>query len=359
MVYLPKDAGKTGLNVIIWLHGWAVGDYKKNIFGPDETGHSNQLREGVDAAGSDVVLIAPFLDEVHPVPDPTPKDPSHTKASNPESLGNIKAKGVDAYLDEILGLLAPRLGKTTLNSTNIDKLVIACHSGGGEMMRPLANMLNPKTLGPKLVECWGFDCMYSSGDTYAAWTDALPGKLGSSTAFYFYLAEGTLGYWRNFTTLWQFAYGTPLKPDCQRMHNIYMAPALKLPVALETLTDMEVFESYDFIDRKQQNLKQQTPPGNLTPYETFRLSLDLSLDGKTVDGKRATQTWGQLVSGKLKDHYGCVQDMLAPRIKGLGVSAKAIAGQNGLAQVCKKQGMSWSEDSCRTLPAGTGRMARW
>jgi hypothetical protein len=359
MVYLPKNAGKAGLKVIIWLHGWAVGDYKTNIFGKDEAGGNNQLREGVDAAGrDDVVLIAPWLGEVHSVPDPTPKDPKHTKASGAETVGKI-ANNVDAYLDEILGLLAPRLGKATLKSADIDQLVIACHSGGGEVMRPLANMLNPKTLGPKLVECWGFDCMYSSGDVYAAWADALPGKLGSSTAFYFYLAEGTLGYWGNFTTLWQFAYGTPLKPDCQRMHNIYMAPALKLPVALDTLTDTEVFESYDFIASKQWNLQKQQPPGKLTDYEGFRLSLDLSLDGKTVDGKKATQTWGQLVSGKLKDHYGCVQDMLAPRIKGLAVSAKAITGQNGLAQVCKKQGMSWSEDSCRTLPAGTGRMARW
>ena len=107
MIYIPKNHVKTSLNVIIWMHGWWVGDYRRHIFGPDETGNSNNLRESIDKSGKDVVLVAPWCGHKYSVPDPD--RPGHSKAKGTLGLGNLAKdkRGVQPYLDEILGLLAP------------------------------------------------------------------------------------------------------------------------------------------------------------------------------------------------------------------------------------------------------------
>jgi hypothetical protein len=48
------------VSVILWLHGYYVKDFSTNIFGPDDASGNNMLRESVDRAGEDVVLIAPW-----------------------------------------------------------------------------------------------------------------------------------------------------------------------------------------------------------------------------------------------------------------------------------------------------------
>ena len=52
---------KSVSNVILFFHGWHVVSIEKNVFGPDTDKGENKLRESVDAAGKDVVLIVPFL----------------------------------------------------------------------------------------------------------------------------------------------------------------------------------------------------------------------------------------------------------------------------------------------------------
>ena len=127
-------------------------------------------------------------------------------------------------------------------------------------------------LGPKLKECWGFDCIYAPGGDYGCWADSLPGAVASNPYLYFYLANGTLDYWRLFRDFWEFAYGTPSKPEPQRMNNVFLAPP-KTP-ALEALTDLEIFQSFEAIDLKQQQKK------TLTNYEKLRLQLDQVLFDK-------------------------------------------------------------------------------
>ena len=56
IIYLPKKTVKPPVNVILWLHGFFVTDFRKNIFGPDDgpSHGNNKLRESVDNSGKDV-----------------------------------------------------------------------------------------------------------------------------------------------------------------------------------------------------------------------------------------------------------------------------------------------------------------
>lgn len=56
-----KHDMKSALNVILWFHGWHVADIKKHVFEQDTAKGETMLRECVDKAGQDVVLIVPFL----------------------------------------------------------------------------------------------------------------------------------------------------------------------------------------------------------------------------------------------------------------------------------------------------------
>src|SRR5205085_703842 len=150
--------------------------------------------------------------------------------------------------------------------------------GGGNKMRELTDGLGD-VLGPKLRECWGFDCVYASGHEYGCWADTLPSALKTGVYFYFYSAAGTGKYWGLFRDFWKFAYGTPSNPEKQRMNNVFLSVALQTP-ALESLTDIQVFQSYEAIDQKQQ---QGTL---LTDYEKLRLELDPTLDGFDPKTKR-------------------------------------------------------------------------
>jgi hypothetical protein len=335
IIYLPKKTVKPPLNVILWMHGFYVKDYSTNLFGKDETGHTNKLRESVDNSGEDVILIAPWCGYKY-------------AGGGSLGLGDLASgqSNVQKYLDKILGLIAqqPGVGTAALDSKSVDRFVLACHSGGGTLMRQITGVLGPD-LGKKLKECWGFDCMYESGHEYACWADSIPSLLGSDTSFYFYLANGTLEVqdkkgvvhevWPYFLEFWRFAYGTPDKPETQRMQNVFLAPALDNPQKLETLSDDVVFQSSEAISEKQRKLKassgdQQQPQAPLLPYEEFRLKLDLAINEPKP--KQVTN-WGDQVRNRLKSHYGWVQDLLAPRIKGMFRKTKPASGANIIAQI--------------------------
>ena len=117
-------------------------------------------------------------------------------------LGNLKGKGtsVKDYLDQVLGLISQGM-----DSTKIDKLVLACHSGSDGLMRAATSELG-EDLKKKLKECWGFDCINSPGQTFGTWAAGLPG-----VSFYFYVAKGSINY-GHFPSHLIFAYGTPQKP---------------------------------------------------------------------------------------------------------------------------------------------------
>ena len=313
-VYLSeKFDKKSPWNVILWFHGWHVKDPKKNIFGKDTDNGETQLRESVDKAGKEnVVLLVPWL--------------GHKELKEGSlGLGNLKTKGLKTYLDEVLGLIGTFLGMDPkdpsdevddligtflemvppigtfvemvpkIDSTKIDKLVLACHSGSQRLMRDAA--LGLGSLKDKLKEFWGFDCMYPPGKEFADWAKGkdLLGKL-----IYFYAGAGTIdnsqGY-KQVPSYFVEAYGK--KPP---MANVFLAVAVKHP-DLKGVSDDEVKESLEDIQKK-------TKSGGGTPYEKLRLELDKKLNDPGEWNTAAT-------NHHLRGHYEVVQLFLEPRISDL------------------------------------------
>lgn len=167
-VYLPPThhAEATKLDVVIWLHGFYVKDHEF-LFLHDPA----KLREQVRDSGKDVVLIAPFLGYEH--------------AEGGKFVGNYSVKDLaeetwgERYLNEILGALAKFLGAgaTSMPQLQIGKLIIACHSGGGNAMRNLVGSLGKHQ--SQLKACWGFDCLYGANakpDDATFWYQWLSGQ---------------------------------------------------------------------------------------------------------------------------------------------------------------------------------------
>src|SRR5207237_7866772 len=132
-------------------------------------------------------------------------------------------------------------------SLNIKTLVLACHSGGGDLMRQATGTLG--SLLPQLKECWGYDCMYANGHDYGCWADGLPG-----VSSFFYLANGSSV--SHFLEFWRFAYGSPKQPEPQPMNNVFLAPALR---GIEFVTDQVAFESPADIEAKVRQGRQLGP----------------------------------------------------------------------------------------------------
>jgi hypothetical protein len=133
----PKHLTSTKkLDVVVWLHGFFVKDYKYLV-----RGDPAKIREQVRDSGKDVVLIAPFLGYEYAVATP---------------------KWGERYLDEILAAISqfqtPNVKPPPL--LQVGKLVIACHSGGGNGMRNLVGSLGKYQ--SSLTACWGFDCLYGA-----------------------------------------------------------------------------------------------------------------------------------------------------------------------------------------------------
>jgi hypothetical protein len=171
-VYIAPNHDKTkNLNIILWFHGHHVKDYQTNIFIIDTKKGKTGLRESVDAAAAaradarDVVLVAPFIGYREDTPFVSP---------------SYDSKGLEAYLVKLCDVLKEYLGTTT-----VDRLVVAWHSGSGEVAMPASDTLGNSTgtLKDKLKECWGYDCMYND---YTAWMSR-----HSTQSLYFYHGTGS------------------------------------------------------------------------------------------------------------------------------------------------------------------------
>jgi hypothetical protein len=131
-VYLPPKhaTAASRFDVVIWLHGFYVRDHEF-LFHNDPA----RLREQVRDSGKDVVLIAPFLGYEYAVGD--------SFAGNYNVKDLAAPKRGERYLDEILGLLqTSRMPpRTSIPQLQVGKLIIACHSGGGNAMRNLVASL--------------------------------------------------------------------------------------------------------------------------------------------------------------------------------------------------------------------------
>jgi hypothetical protein len=150
-VYFPPKhlATSKTLDVVIWLHGFFVKEYKF-LF----RGDLAKIREQVRDSGKDVVLIAPFLGYEYSVGDSVAGDYSVADLATP--------KWGERYLDEILAAISQFQNPDVKPPPPLQfgKLVIACHSGGGNGMRNLVGSLGKYQ--SNLTACWGFDCLYGA-----------------------------------------------------------------------------------------------------------------------------------------------------------------------------------------------------
>jgi peptidoglycan hydrolase-like protein with peptidoglycan-binding domain len=154
-IFVPDGfvSGPT-VDVVLWLHGFK-GEANRRL-SIDQYWNASRFaygafREGVNASGRNVILVAPTL------------------GSRSEAGDLLKPGGLDTYLAKVLGVL----GKGV--PSGLGNLILACHSGGGKPMRALASGAD-KALA-NLRECWGFDCTYNSGDDdfWAKWARGRPG----------------------------------------------------------------------------------------------------------------------------------------------------------------------------------------
>ncbi|XHX78705.1 MAG: hypothetical protein RBJ76_01885 [Stenomitos frigidus ULC029] len=104
------------------------------------------FREGVNASGKNVILVAPTL------------------GSKSEAGNLIQSNGFDAYIDQVLAAIRTYFAPSMMfdQPLSLGNLILACHSGGGLPMREIA--LSRTKYASKIRECWGFDCIYNSGD---------------------------------------------------------------------------------------------------------------------------------------------------------------------------------------------------
>lgn len=149
------------VDLILYLHGYKVYGYNSRMSIDSYWDKARvpyfPLREGLNDAGENVILVAPTL--------------------GPKSQAGwlLGPNGLDRYLDQVLQTLmsyGPYRGSA--QSPTIGNIILACHSGGGNPMRRLA--LSTQRYSTQIRECWGFDCLYNGGDPdlWATWASQDP-----------------------------------------------------------------------------------------------------------------------------------------------------------------------------------------
>jgi hypothetical protein len=126
------------------------------------------FREGVNASGKNVILVAPTL------------------GSGSQTVALTQPGGLDSYLDQVmLSLSAYGANKGWKKTPRVGQIILACHSGGGWPMRQIA--LSRERYASNIRECWGFDCTYNTGDdtSWSAWAKAHPAR----KLFVYYIAN--------------------------------------------------------------------------------------------------------------------------------------------------------------------------
>jgi hypothetical protein len=145
------------VDIIVYLHGHKTSFPSTSIQGYWNAAANPQwaLREGLNDSGKNAILVAPTLG---------PKSQAGTLVSG---------GGFDAYLDRVMsGAVSKGLVEEGTQARNI---ILSCHSGGGLPMRTIAN--GSDRLASQIRECWGFDCLYNTGDAsiWTRWAKADPG----------------------------------------------------------------------------------------------------------------------------------------------------------------------------------------
>ncbi len=152
--YRPKPT----VDLILYLHGHK-GAYPGAHIPIDGYWSSRRppsyfpLRKELNASNKNVILVAPTL--------------------GPKSEYGLLTRPTrfNQYLDEVMAALrAHGPHKAQAQSPVVGKIILACHSGGGSPMLRLAKLKGSGGFADKVIECWGFDCLYGIG-VDAAWAN--------------------------------------------------------------------------------------------------------------------------------------------------------------------------------------------
>lgn len=165
-IYIPDGfKPQPSVDIILYLHGHDLTGCNRAIetYWRVECQCNFPLREGVSAAGKNVVLVAPTL------------------GSKSEYGTLTQAGALDNYLDQVIATLKAHGPYANRQAPHIGNIILACHSGGGYPMRQIA--LANNRYGKQIRECWGFDCTYNTGDD-TLWTQWA--KLHPQSKLYIY-----------------------------------------------------------------------------------------------------------------------------------------------------------------------------
>ena len=278
-IYLPKrsNEGASVVDVVVWFHGHLVSS-AKDLVRPAESGNDMNLRESVRDAKKDVIFIAPWLGLTHAM-----------------ELGLLgQDNGCQVFIDMALAGIAAfqkSHSKSAPDSLSLRNLILACHSGGGVMMKTAAEHLG--AYYEKLKECWGFDCFYDTD--YPAWSRKNP-----KPAKYWYVGDGSGDLGGNAFKFMKEQYGTPKKPipEKQRIENTYLAYAVdKVLTLMDSVAYQPVIEDPD-----DWGLRRDV-------YSEARRATD-----RYLDDPNASTYWSKL-RPKLTNHFQVVRNLFGPRIK--------------------------------------------
>ena len=148
-IYIPAGYKlQRNVDLIIYLHGHKIpsGVSTSATIADIWKRPEFRFREELNDSGKEVILVAPTLG---------PK-------SGAWKLTDEKF-GLDWYADQVMKVLIARGPyKGVSQQLFVGSIILACHSGGGVPMRQLAQMNH--RYSKNIIEFWGFDCLYNSGD---------------------------------------------------------------------------------------------------------------------------------------------------------------------------------------------------
>jgi hypothetical protein len=172
-IFLPERFRPDAqVDILLYLHGHHSEALFSNIreYWNQQRHPQWPFRESLNSSSKNVVLVAPSLGI----------------RSNPGWLS--EKGGLGNYLDRVLAALRAYGPYNTAGSApTLGNLILACHSGGGIYMRLIATSGARYT--DRIRECWGFDCLYNTGDEtiWAQWARSRP----NSRLFIHYGSGGT------------------------------------------------------------------------------------------------------------------------------------------------------------------------
>jgi uncharacterized protein YcbK (DUF882 family)/LAS superfamily LD-carboxypeptidase LdcB len=156
-IFVPENftAGDT-TDLVIFLHGHKSEQLGKDKSIDDLWNGSRfphfRLRELTNETGRSIILVAPTLGP----------------RSQPGNL--VTSQGFSSFVIHMIAAINTHLSQYFPSGFHLGKIILACHSGGGNPMKKIALLTDHNNYyASKITECWGFDCLYN-GDDAAKWT---------------------------------------------------------------------------------------------------------------------------------------------------------------------------------------------